>query len=134
MRKRICFFIAFLAFSFKICAYETIDGIRYFIKNEFIEGKYRDVAYVASSESGEYSGNIVIPSSIVWCKKTIPVIGISEICRPAFAGCSNLISVSIPNSVITIRAESFRGCSNLSSIRIPNSVTTIGYSAFKDCI
>lgn len=132
MIKRICFFIALLAFSSKICAdYYTTGGIRYFIKNEFVEGKYRDVAYVVNSE---YSGNIIIPSSIVWNRRTLPVIGISNISGgPAFANCSNLISVSIPNSVIKIGADSFSGCSNLSSIIIPNSVTTIEHRAFSGC-
>ena len=51
----------------------------------------------------------------------------------AFSGCSSLTSVTIPNSVTTINREAFRGCSNLTSVTIPNSVTIIGYGAFYGC-
>lgn len=45
------------------------------------------------------------------------------------AGCKNTI---IPNSVTSIVAA-FAGCSGLTSIMIPNSVTNIGYRAFYGC-
>jgi hypothetical protein len=51
----------------------------------------------------------------------------------AFADCSNLTSITIPNSVTSIGEEAFWNCSRLTSITIPNSVTSIGISAFEDC-
>ena len=51
----------------------------------------------------------------------------------AFAGCSSLTSVTIPNSVTSIGASAFYGCSSMTSIIIPNSVTSIGDEVFSGC-
>ena len=48
----------------------------------------------------------------------------------AFAYCSGLTSVVIPNSVTSIGSSAFYGCISLTSIVIPNSVTSIGENAF----
>jgi len=51
----------------------------------------------------------------------------------AFASCSGLTSVTIPNSVTSIDEYAFYGCSGLTSVTIPNSVTSIGDRAFYGC-
>ena len=51
----------------------------------------------------------------------------------AFSRCSNLTSITIPNSVTSIGDYAFSRCSNLTSITIPNSVTSIGDYAFSGC-
>ena len=48
--------------------------------------------------------------------------------------CRALTSVTIPNSVTTIKMQAFSACSALTSVTIPNSVTEIGDYAFSDCI
>ena len=50
-----------------------------------------------------------------------------------FKGCKGLTSITIPNSVTSIRAEAFYNCSGLTSITIPDSATSIGTSAFQGC-
>lgn len=65
------------------------------------------------------------------CK--IKLSNIVSIGRGVFEGCTNLCSVSIPNSVTEISDHTFSGCSLLSSIQIPNSVTEIGAYAFNNC-
>ena len=50
-----------------------------------------------------------------------------------FSGCSGLTSVTIPNSVTSIEGQAFYGCSGLTSVTIPNSVTSIGEFAFWGC-
>jgi hypothetical protein len=51
----------------------------------------------------------------------------------AFGGCSDLTSVTIPNSVTSIGEDAFSGCSSLTSVTIPSSVTSIGNSVFYGC-
>ena len=48
----------------------------------------------------------------------------------AFAGCSSLTSITIPDSVTSIEVGAFSGCSSLTSITIGEGVTSIGSFAF----
>ena len=58
---------------------------------------------------------------------------ISAIGPYAFANCSKLSGVTLPNSVTSISYDAFYYCTSLKSITIPNSVTSIGSEAFKEC-
>ena len=51
----------------------------------------------------------------------------------AFAACSSLTDVTIPNSVTSIDAGAFYNCYSLTSVVIPDSVTSIGDYVFRFC-
>ena len=51
----------------------------------------------------------------------------------AFACCSSLTSITIPNSVLLIDNSAFNCCTSLKSVTIGNSVATIGDYAFANC-
>ena len=65
--------------------------------------------------------------------KTIDGKSVTSIGGGAFAWCSSLTSITIPNSVTNIGIYAFRECTSLTSIAIPNGVTEIGYMAFEGC-
>ena len=100
-----------------------VDGIYYNVLSE----ADRTCEVVFDS----HSGNITIPEKVTYKTTTYSVTTIGG---AAFANCSSLTSVTIPNSVTTIGGEAFSNCSSLTSINIPNSVTTIGDAAFSYCI
>ena len=59
--------------------------------------------------------------------------GLTTIGNSAFAHCTSLTSVTIPNSVATIDSSAFAYCTALPNVTIPNSVATIDNSAFAHC-
>ena len=66
--------------------------------------------------------------------KTYNIIdGVTNIECEAFAYCTNLTSVTIPNSVTNIGDDTFFGCTSLTDITIPHSVTSIGSDPFGNC-
>ena len=70
--------------------------------------------------------DIIIP-------KTYNGYPVSAIGDRAFADCSTLTRVTIPDSVISIRISAFGGCSELTSVTIPDSTTSIRDAAFYRC-
>ena len=60
-------------------------------------------------------------------------IAVSTIGQGAFASCSTLTSIEIPESLTSIGYAAFGGCKALTSIEIPESVESIGDKAFCDC-
>ena len=122
--------------------YTEIDGIYYHlvIENQtdyvatvtckaMLENKFVDT-YTYTPVSADYSGSLVIPSEVEHNGQTYRVRAIGA---SAFATCSGLTSITIPNSVTSIGANAFEGCSALTSISIPQSVTSIGSNAFDGC-
>jgi hypothetical protein len=58
---------------------------------------------------------------------------VTSIGEVAFAHCSGITSITIPDSVTSIGGSAFSFCSGITSITIPDSVTSIGGSAFFFC-
>ena len=75
----------------------------------------------------DISGDITIPPQVVWNETTYTVKEIEEY---GFEWCVNLTSVTIPNTVTTIRAGAFYGCSGITSINLGSGVETIKSTAF----
>ena len=84
------------------------DGVTiyytYINNNSELEVSYRGTSYSAYSD--EYSGRVVIPSSVYYNGKTYPVTSIGS---SAFEDCSGLTSINIPNSVTSIKRNAFDG-------------------------
>ena len=74
-----------------------------------------------------YKGEMPANTSIVVRDKTTHIIG------NAFHGCRNIVSITLPNSIIDIGSYAFYGCTDLTSVSIPDNVTSIGDDAFSGC-
>lgn len=116
-----------------------VDGIWYSIKNpamtDFIlEGATGKLLHVVSppntASSNTYKGDLEIPEEVLYEDTKYPVRIIES---GAFENCTDLTSVSLPNSLYCIGGQAFQGCLSLKSVAIPNDVTFIGPEAFISC-
>ena len=51
----------------------------------------------------------------------------------SFEQCTNLTSITLPNSLKSLKLRAFSGCSSLTDIHIPGSVESIGSAVFATC-
>ncbi|MCQ2324277.1 MAG: leucine-rich repeat domain-containing protein [Paludibacteraceae bacterium] len=58
---------------------------------------------------------------------------VTEINNNAFKTCTEMTSITLPNTITRIGEFTFAGCDGLTSFTIPASVTTIGDCAFAAC-
>ena len=136
-------FIISLLISAKAFSYDfKVDGLCYNI----LSGNTVELTWEAVYTP--YTGDIIIPSYVYYSSKRYDVVAIGDYAMTNINGVNNygntnyvsawstnsrLNSVTIPNSVTSIRDFAFSACSGLSSITIPNSVTSIGGGAFESC-
>ena len=109
---------AALAYDFEV------DGI-YYNRN----GNYATVTYKSTSYNS-YSGDVIIPDTVTYRNMNYTV---TEIGTSTFSHCSDLTSVTIPNSVTTIGELAFILSDAITNIFIGNSVSSIGNYAFSGC-
>ena len=104
---------------------ETVDGVEWaWAKINRWDPEDPEISSVFGAIPTE--GELIIP-------ETLGGYSVSEIASYAFSMCTNMTSVSIPDSVTYIGDYAFSGCSGLTNVTIPDSVTKIGYSAFSGC-
>jgi hypothetical protein len=90
---------------------------------------YKAAVDYSGNVNSRYTGDVVIPSSVYYSAKTYSVTSIGEI---AFADCSSLTSVTIPNSVTTIGSVAFSYCSSITEITNLNPIpVSISASVFE---
>ncbi len=108
-----------------ICGYVLIEDIN---ENPYLtftlsdDGTYYSVTDCDESAAGV----MAIPST----HKGLPVTNIGA---SAFAGCSDIIEVIIPDSVKSIGATAFKECTSLNSLTMGEGVTSVGKNAFSSC-
>ena len=117
--------------GFKINYVKNTQGHLYAVENGFT-----DEAYLVTNELDDgtlkiakYVGNdktYVVPAEING--KKVTEIGIS-----AFGNCTEMTSVTIPDSVTNIDWTAFYGCTSLETVTIPESVISIGNEVFYNC-
>lgn len=115
-------FIAFLLPFITYAETVEIDGICY---NLIPKGRAAEV-----TSGGLYTGNISIPDKFTYegVEYNVTAIG-----KNAFSACSDLSSITIPNTITSIDECAFSGCTGLLSFTIPSTVTVISNGTFNGC-
>ena len=127
MKKIFTFILAFVATTC-LWAYDFKSGDLYYNITSSTAPYTVEVTYQENQIYKNYPGltTAIIPETVTNNGTTYSVTSIGD---RAFWCCSQLNSITIPSSVLTIGKSAFY-CASLDSIIIPNSVTSIGYSAF----
>jgi len=98
---------------------------------------FYDTAYYNDVSNWEndvlYIGNHFIKAKETLSGAYAIKAGTKTIADSAFANCTSLASVTIPDSVTSIEKYTFFNCPSLTSVTIPDSVTSIGYYTFSGC-
>ena len=116
--KQVGLLLLFVLSSISADAYDfKVEGLCYNINDDKVS-----VTVTYDVPQNRLSGNVEIPAHDV-----------TAIGESAFANCSDLTNITIPNSVITIGRYAFMECKGLTDIKFGDSVTTIGKAAFSWC-
>ena len=99
-----------------------VDGIRYRICDGYAE--------VAEGQEVGLSGDIVIPDVVSDGSTSYPVTVIGD---NAFYECVDIISVEIPDSVMSIGKWAFAKCTSLENVKLPVNLQTISGYMFSNC-
>ena len=109
---------------------QTVNGICYYILDDSHVSVVVDQEWDSESSTmikHYYKGALTIPSSVDIDGKTYTVT------RVDLYGCSELTSVSLPNTLQEIAEAGFSDCSSLTSVTLPSSLKKIGRLAFQSC-
>ena len=113
--------IVAMAFPLSVAAYDFLEGgIYYNVSGSEATVTYRD------KNTGDYTGNVVIPESVTHNGITYAVTAIGS---SAFSYSYNMNSVKISNTIKTIGDHAFTFCSGLTNVVVPNSVESLGRCA-----
>ena len=124
--KTLAAIVACFALAMPASAYDfTRNGIYYQINSD-----QTSVTVQNNGSFNTYSGDVVIPPTVVYNELTYTVTSIGY---QAFKDCTDLTSVRLPENVVYILNEAFMNCSSLTSITIPSSVVSMYQNIFKGC-
>ncbi len=124
--KTLAAIVACFALAMPAGAYDfTRNGIYYQINSD-----QTSVTVQNNGSFNTYSGDVVIPPTVVYNELTYTVTSIGY---QAFKDCTDLTSVRLPENVVYILNEAFMNCSSLTSITIPSSVVSMYQNIFKGC-
>ena len=127
--KKLILILVTLFLPILVRAYDAqIDGIYYVFNTTEKTASVTNLDFASSTET--YTGDVTIPSEVTYNNELYSVTSIDQC---AFWYCSELTSVTIPNSVLSISSDAFTGCSGLKTVTIPQSVLNISDLAFQNC-
>ena len=123
----------FLICMFSVLVACTLDNRVYAADVELDDFTYSLTEGSGTATLVKYMGqssDVVIPGTIEYEGLQYTVNKIKE---EAFINCTNVVSVTIPESVYSIGSGTFEGCILLENVNIPNAVTRINSRLFYGC-
>ena len=126
MRKILISLLALLFSAGLMAETVLIDGLYYSLGSTtatLLKDQSSDQLYKAYT-------SVTVPASVTYNNYTYPVVTIGT---DAFEYCSNLQSVTLPNSITSINSYAFSYCTKLGSVNLPEGLTTISLYAFRSC-
>ena len=127
--KRIILFLLVLISAIGLRAAEIvkINGLYYSLGTTTAQ-----VVGDQSSDKSVYKNytEVTIPASVSYGGYNYPVTTIGQ---DAFASCSNLQSVTLPNTITAIYSYAFNYCTKLGTVNLPEGLTSISTCAFRNC-
>ena len=105
----------------------------------------------SQADNGDWDGNktslvnVTIGSAVadlpIWCFKDAPNLtsvtfnstSLTQISAQAFSGCTNLVSIEIPEGVEYLQDRSFMNCESLISVTIPSTMIHVSGNNFLNC-
>ena len=113
---------------------ETINGITWYYEKN---GQSASLGYRESVDWGtrwkyypaiakQTKGDIVIPPRLGGCE-------VSVIYDTAFSECTNLTSVTMPETITSVGLAAFQSCTQLTNINLSSGLREIGQHAFNNC-
>jgi len=141
MKRYILLLVAIIGISINGIAHDfsaTYNGkiIYYTITsstNNTVAVSFQGTSY--TSYSGEYSGAVEIPSSVIYNGNTYSV---TSIAASAFRSCTGLTEVTIPSTITSIGNYAFNSCTGLNTIfwnatNVTSYTTNTSYNPFYGC-
>ena len=125
-------------FSLEVCGGE-LGPLTYSVRNSRVEiTRCQRTAEGALKLPAAINGMpvVAIGKAFAGCTKLTSVIipeSVEYVGNEAFYGCSGLTSVIMPNAIRAISAHTFYGCTSLESFKMPDSLVTIDNQAFSGC-
>ena len=131
MKKELLLSMLMVMMPLMVNAYDAeIDGIYYNFSGDEAEVTYQQRVGENQIPMSDYSGLVVIPTSVDYDGKTYSVTAIGD---SAFYACYNVTSVTMPKGLTRIGEYAFCDCVKLSDINFPEGLSTIGKNAFERC-
>ncbi len=122
------------ASAFALCPYSytnyefAVDGIYYKIVDNEACVTFQE--YRSGMHLSDYHGDVVIPATVTYQDVTYPVTTIDYY---AFNYCQGLTSITIPESITTIKDDAFYLCTRLACVNLLTPTVVIEKHAFSMC-
>jgi hypothetical protein len=96
--------------------------------------QFTDEQGITYTRDGDYFSvhSFVGPAKDVVVPATVLNFSVTQLLPLCFNNASEVLSVVLPTSIVSIGASSFSGCTALKTLRIPSGITALNYSTFQN--